>query len=199
MPLFCATSYATSQVAPYLQYLTSQVFLTSPPPTYPIDKSQIPDALQSYYRRRIVRSAIVQGMSRFSSDIIISAFSTPFKFSEFLKQGASYKYLNFSSIMTWNLQSFLPLIFYAQFSYLYSFAPSGFNASKIKELVLKSLARNKLECSQVYKGMTDRSVTFFSAKSMSFMRFDKASKEITKIADAADFRQEVCTIDNSVC
>jgi len=163
------------------------------------DKSQIPDALQSYYRRRIVRSAIVQGMSRFSSDIIISAFSTPFKFSEFLKQGASYKYLNFSSIMTWNLQSFLPLIFYAQFSYLYSFAPSGFNASKIKELVLKSLARNKLECSQVYKGMTDRSVTFFSAKSMSFMRFDKASKEITKIADAADFRQEVCTIDNSVC
>ena len=101
--------------------------------------------------------------------------------------------------MTWNLQSFLPIIFYAQFGYLYSFAPSAFNANKIKELVLRSLARNKVECSQVYQELTDRSVTFFSAKSMSFMRFDKASKEITKIADAADFRQETCAIDQSLC
>jgi hypothetical protein len=30
------------------------------------DKSEIPDALQSYYQQRIVRSAVVQGMSRFS-------------------------------------------------------------------------------------------------------------------------------------
>ena len=36
------------------------------------NKNEIPGALQSYYRRRIVRSAIVQGMSRLSSDIIIS-------------------------------------------------------------------------------------------------------------------------------
>ena len=28
------------------------------------DKAQIPSALQEYYRQRIVRSAIVQGMSR---------------------------------------------------------------------------------------------------------------------------------------
>eukprot|EP00599_Poterioochromonas_sp_BG-1_P011385 CAMPEP_0173159056 /NCGR_PEP_ID=MMETSP1105-20130129/16832_1 /TAXON_ID=2985 /ORGANISM="Ochromonas sp., Strain BG-1" /LENGTH=471 /DNA_ID=CAMNT_0014077317 /DNA_START=268 /DNA_END=1680 /DNA_ORIENTATION=- len=65
------------------------------------DKSQIPSALQSYYQRRIVRSAIVQGMSRFSSDIIISQFSTPFNLKEFLKEGFSYKYLNPQSIMTW--------------------------------------------------------------------------------------------------
>jgi zeaxanthin epoxidase len=42
------------------------------------EKSQLKGVLQEYYRKRIVRSAIIQGMSRISSDIIISAFSTPF-------------------------------------------------------------------------------------------------------------------------
>ena len=45
------------------------------------DKSQLKGVLQEYYRKRIVRSAVVQGMSRLSSDIIITSFSTPFKFS----------------------------------------------------------------------------------------------------------------------
>ena len=45
------------------------------------NKSQLKGVLQEYYRKRIVRSAIVQGMSRLSSDIIITSFSTPFKFS----------------------------------------------------------------------------------------------------------------------
>ena len=45
------------------------------------DKSQLKGVLQEYYRKRIVRSAIIQGMSRLSSDIIITSFSTPFKLS----------------------------------------------------------------------------------------------------------------------
>lgn len=45
------------------------------------NKSQLKGVLQEYYRKRIVRSAIIQGMSRLSSDIIITSFSTPFKFS----------------------------------------------------------------------------------------------------------------------
>mmetsp|Transcript_5529 Transcript_5529/g.12180 ORF Transcript_5529/g.12180 Transcript_5529/m.12180 type:complete len:549 (+) Transcript_5529:177-1823(+) len=153
------------------------------------DKSEIPSALQSYYRRRIVRSAIVQGMSRFSSDIIISAFSTPFKLDEFLKEGLSYKYLNFKSLATGYLKLFLPLIFYGQFGYLYSYAPSAFEKPKIKELVAKSLKRNEEECGEIYQHLSEESVTYFSAKSMSFLKYDKESKEVSTIAEAADLRK----------
>jgi zeaxanthin epoxidase len=152
------------------------------------DKSQIKDALQEYYRQRIVRSAIVQGMSRLSSDIIISAFSTPFKLSEFLKEGFNYKYLSFPSIMTWNLKSVLPLIFYAQFGYLYSFAPSSFTSDFIKDLVNQIQTRHKLDAGNVYKFLKEGYITYFTAKQMAFMQFNTATREVTKIADATEMR-----------
>jgi zeaxanthin epoxidase len=152
------------------------------------DREQIPAALQSYYRRRIVRSAIVQGMSRLSSDVIISAFSTPFALDEFLEQGVGYKYLSFASVATWYLRPFLPLIFYAQFGYLYSFTPSSFDGESIRKLVQASLERNKREVGRVYAALKEGTVTYFTAKTMSFMRFDKATGEHVKIGDAGDFR-----------
>ena len=118
-------------------------------------KSQLKDALQSYYQQRIVRSAVVQGMSRFSSDIIISAFSTPFNVKEFLKEGLSYKYLTIPSLLTCYLQIFLPYIFYAQFGYLYSFTPSNFDPLQIKKYVKDSLTRNKAEASNIYNALMD--------------------------------------------
>eukprot|EP01036_Dinobryon_divergens_P054478 gene54478-72800_t len=33
------------------------------------DKREIPSALQEYYRKRILRTSIIQAMSRFSSDM----------------------------------------------------------------------------------------------------------------------------------
>lgn len=153
------------------------------------DKSQIPAALQSYYRRRIVRSAIVQGMSRLSSDIIISTFSTPFDFEEFKKEGFGYKYLNIKSLMTLNLKTVLPAIFYAQFGYLYSYAPSNFEPEHIKKLVKDSVERNRRECSKIYDNLKEGFVTYFSAKSMSFHNYDKATKEVTTVAEADDFRK----------
>ena len=152
------------------------------------DRSQIASTLEEYYRRRIVRSAIVQGMSRLSSDIIISSFSTPFRLDEFLKEGLSYKHLSFPSLLTSYLQVFLPYIFYAQFGYLYSFAPSAFSADKIKELVQASLERNKQEVQKVYATLREGATTYFSAKTMSFMRYDPATKEMTKLGDAQEFR-----------
>jgi 2-polyprenyl-6-methoxyphenol hydroxylase-like FAD-dependent oxidoreductase len=56
------------------------------------DKSQLKGVLQEYYRKRIVRSAIIQGMSRLSSDIIITSFSTPFKFSGTTKRKSMSRY-----------------------------------------------------------------------------------------------------------
>lgn len=152
------------------------------------DRSQIQDALQEYYRQRIVRSAIVQGMSRLSSDIIISAFSTPFKLSEFLKEGFNYKYLNFPSIMTWNLKSVLPAIFYAQFGYLYSFAPSSFTSDFIKDLVNQIQTRHQTDAANVYKFLKEGYITYFTAKQMAFMQFNTATREVTKIADASEMR-----------
>ena len=42
------------------------------------DRSEIPKTLQKYYRQRVVRTSIIQGLSRFASDLIISSFSTPY-------------------------------------------------------------------------------------------------------------------------
>lgn len=154
------------------------------------DKKQIPEQLQEYYRRRIVRSAIVQGMSRLSSDIIISSFSTPFKFSEFMEEGLKYKHLRFSSLLTSYLQFFLPGIFYAQFGYLYSYTPSAFTAEKIQQLVKQSLERNKCELSKVYSSLRDNCVTYFSAKNMAFFRYSKGDGSTVKIGDAYEIREQ---------
>lgn len=150
------------------------------------DKSQIPDALERYYKRRLVRSAIVQGMSRLSSDIIISSFTTPFRLDEFL--AGNTKHLSLPALLTNYLQFFLPSIFYAQFGYLYSFTPAGFEPEKIKQMVEKSIARNKREVSKVYENLKDGYVTYFTAKTMSFMHFNKKTREMSKIGDAKDFR-----------
>jgi zeaxanthin epoxidase len=160
------------------------------------DKSQIRDTLQDYYSKRIVRSAIVQGMSRASSDIIISAFSTPFKFGEFLKEGMKYKYLTFQSLSTSYLQYFLPGIFYAQFGYLYSFSPSNFTGEKIKKYVKDSMTRNKAETDNIYAQLREGHNTYFSAKTMQFMRYNTDTKESSLIADAKDMR---CRTVDDVC
>jgi hypothetical protein len=192
------------------------------------DKSQLKGVLQEYYRKRIVRSAIVQGMSRLSSDIIITSFSTPFKFSglypspltsthtqclvtstklnfnfiflfyftEFAKEGLKYKYLTLPSILTWYLKEFLPYIFYAQFGYLYSFAPSQFSKEKISKYVKDSLFRNKAEVQNVYDNLKDGYKTYFTAKTMQFMRYNIETKETTKIADAKQMR---CKMEDDIC
>ena len=159
------------------------------------DKKQIKGVLQDYYQARLWRSAIVQGMSRFSSDIIINGFSTPFRLKEFLKEGLSYKYLSIPSILTWYLQSFLPIIFYAQFGYLYAFQPSSFDKATIDKLVEESKIRNKAEADNVYRTLKDGFNTFFTAKTMTFMRHNTATREISKIAEAKEMR---CTVTDDV-
>jgi zeaxanthin epoxidase len=42
-------------------------------------RSQIPGALTGFYLSRLPRTAIVQGLSRIASDLIVSAFDTPFQ------------------------------------------------------------------------------------------------------------------------
>ena len=160
------------------------------------DKSQLRATLQEYYQQRIVRSAVVQGMSRLSSDIIITTFTTPFRLDEFLKEGAGYKYLSPQALGTSYMQNFLPAIFYAQFGFLYSFSPSNFGPDKIQKYVKDSVTRNKAEAMSVYKELKDGYTTYFTAKTMQFMRYNHATKEVSKVADAKDMR---CKAVNDVC
>jgi zeaxanthin epoxidase len=80
---------------------------------------QIPDALQEFYKSRILRVSAVQFLSRLASDLIINAFDTPW--SPHDKLGTSWK-----SYLTFAWKPLLQyVIFPAQFAFLYSFHPTG--------------------------------------------------------------------------
>jgi len=71
-------------------------------------------ALESYKGRRLVRSASVQGLSRFASDIIIRGFDTPAKIVD-----GNFENFNYAGIVTRLLQPILPVFFTVQFAFLY--------------------------------------------------------------------------------
>jgi zeaxanthin epoxidase len=83
-------------------------------------RSEISSKLESYRNRRLVRSAAVQGLSRFASDIIIRGFDTPAKIY-FDPNGGGLKFenLNYAGIVTKLLQPILPIFFNVQFNFLY--------------------------------------------------------------------------------
>lgn len=81
--------------------------------------SDIPDSLQQFYRKRILRVSGVQFLSRLASDLIINAFDTPW--SPHNDLGKSWK-----SYLTFFWKPFLQyVIFPAQFAFLYSYHPTG--------------------------------------------------------------------------
>lgn len=100
------------------------------------------------------------------------------------------EYVNFKSIGTWLLQPFLPIIFYIQFGFLYSFAPTVFKKEEIEKLVQDSLLRNQAEASEVYSYLKEGYNTFFSAKTMSFSQYDNNKKVISPLIDADSLRKE---------
>jgi len=71
-------------------------------------------ALSEYKDRRLVRSASVQGLSRFASDIIIRGFDTPAKVVD-----GKLENFNYAGIVTRLLQPILPIFFAVQFNFLY--------------------------------------------------------------------------------
>jgi len=81
-------------------------------------RSEITGALSSYRNRRLTRSAAVQGLSRFASDIIIRGFDTPCKIGwydgKFIAEN-----VNYAGVVTRLLQPILPIFFSVQFNFLY--------------------------------------------------------------------------------
>merc|ERR1712210_439792 len=75
-------------------------------------------ALTNYRNRRLVRSAAVQGLSRFASDIIIRGFDTPAKIS-WVGGKPRFENCNYAGLVTRLLQPILPIFFKVQFNFLY--------------------------------------------------------------------------------
>lgn len=83
-------------------------------------RNEIESKLRAYRNRRLIRSAAVQGLSRFASDIIIRGFDTPAKISRDEKTGEiRFENFNYAGIVTKMLQPILPLFFSVQFNFLY--------------------------------------------------------------------------------
>jgi len=80
-------------------------------------RESIEGALKSYRNRRLIRSASVQGLSRFASDIIIRGFATPAKIS--FSPEFKVENFNYAGIVTRMLQPILPVFFWVQFNFLY--------------------------------------------------------------------------------
>jgi zeaxanthin epoxidase len=84
-------------------------------------RSQVEDALSEYRDTRLTRSAAVQGLSRFASDIIIRGFDTPAKvvLDSNAALGVRFENCNYAGIVTRMLQPILPIFFAVQFNFLY--------------------------------------------------------------------------------
>lgn len=59
-------------------------------------RTEIEDKLRSYHDRRLIRSAVVQGLSRFASDIIIRGFDTPAKIARKEDGGIAFENFNYA-------------------------------------------------------------------------------------------------------
>jgi zeaxanthin epoxidase len=76
-------------------------------------------AMARYRDRRLVRSAAVQGLSRFASDIIIRGFDTPAKIVKAEDGSIRFENFNYAGIVTSVLRPILPIFFAIQFAFLY--------------------------------------------------------------------------------
>jgi len=90
------------------------------------NQEDIKGATRRYQNRRKARSAAVQGLSRFASDIIIRGFDTPAKVTMPHRDesgewhGMKVENMNYNGVVTRMLQPVLPVFFSVQFNFLYS-------------------------------------------------------------------------------
>lgn len=117
------------------------------------DRSQVPDALQDYYRSRIFRASAVQGLSRIASDILLGTFTFPWKPEE----GFSAPYgkgrgdVSYESVVVNYLRYILPATFTAQFTFLYSFHPYKWSKEEVQVMVADVMDRHKKEAAEAWQ------------------------------------------------
>ena len=95
-------------------------------------RSEVSETLDTYKNRRLTRSAAVQGLSRFASDIIIRGFDTPCKVGMVEGKGFVVENLNYAGVVTRLLQPILPLFFTVQFNFLYEGWRNEFSLAQLR-------------------------------------------------------------------
>ena len=105
-------------------------------------RSEIPAALRSFYRRRIARTAAVQGLGRMNSEAI--KILTPL--------------LPIRPLVEYFIGPFLPLVFRAQFRHCYSFCPQKMDARDARALAEEMRARHKKEAEEAWADAEARGV-----------------------------------------
>lgn len=105
---------------------------------------KLEDALQTFYRKRIVRVSTVQFLSKLASDLIINAFDTPWSPHDNL--GTSWK-----SYLTFFWKPVLQfIIFPLQFAYLYSYHPTGRMDDKAAALEAAWKVKHKVDAEAAF-------------------------------------------------
>lgn len=109
--------------------------------------AMLPQSLNEFYNKRIVRTSIVQFLSRLASDLIINAFDTPW--SPHDQKGTNWK-----SYLTFAWKPILQyLIFPLQFAYLYSYYPSGSMGSLPGQLMQQWKEKHKVDAEIAFEKM----------------------------------------------
>lgn len=145
-------------------------------------------ALQSFYRKRILRVSAVQFLSRLASDLIINAFDTPW--SPHDKLGTSWK-----SYLTFFWKPLLQYaIFPAQFAFLYSYYPTG-NMNELPKLLEERWRKTHEETAEIAfervakEGQSTAGPSFFQKAT---------TEEATVVDDSADESTTEATPDEPV-
>jgi len=94
-------------------------------------RTELANALCTYRNRRLTRSAAVQGLSRFASDIIIRGFDTPCKLG-FYDGKFVCENFNYAGLVTRALQPILPIFFAVQFAFLYDGWKNDFSLKQVR-------------------------------------------------------------------
>ncbi len=98
-------------------------------------RSDVKTALQEFYRKRIIRTAAVQGLGRMNSEAI--KILTPL--------------LPIRPLVEYFIGPFLPLVFRVQFGYCYSFAPEKMRAMEARQLADEMRQRHRDEAEVAWR------------------------------------------------
>jgi len=116
-------------------------------------RSEVPAALQDYYRARILRTAAVQFLSRIASDLLLDTFTFPWKPSEGFNapHGKDRGDFNKDAVLINYLRYLLPGIFNLQFSFLYSMHPFTWKPDEVRALVGGVMDRHRAEAHETWE------------------------------------------------
>merc|ERR1719361_3384251 len=121
-------------------------------------RSEVPGALQDYYRSRILRTAAVQFLSRIASDLLLDTFTFPWKPSEGFDapHGKDRGDFNKDAVLINYLRYILPAIFNVQFTFLYSSHPHQWTGDEVKAIVKRVMDRHRKQAHEAWEKRTEQ-------------------------------------------